>query len=72
MEHRESFIIGLSLIAEAIEEMAGRGLRRPILAGGAAVELWTSSEIVTGDFVTENQAAFEEMERVGDYAHPHL
>ena len=62
MEHRENFIAGLSLIVEAIEEMAVRGLTRPILVGGAAVELWTSSEVVTGDFdfVTENQAAFEE------------
>jgi hypothetical protein len=72
MEHREHFITGLSLIAEAIDEMAARGLSRPVLVGGAAVELWTSSEVVTGDFdfVTENQAVFEEILQTKGFEKP--
>jgi hypothetical protein len=72
MEHRENFITGLSLIAEASDEMAARGLSRPVLVGGAAVELWTSSEVVTGDFdfVTENQAVFEEILQTKGFEKP--
>lgn len=72
MEHRENFITALSLVAEAIEEMAGRGLSRPVLVGGAAVELWTSSEVATGDFdfITENRIVFEEVLQTKGFVKP--
>ena len=63
MAYRENFTEALLLIAAAIEKMHERGYSRPVLVGGAAVELYTGSEIVSGDFdfVTQNQQVFEEL-----------
>lgn len=48
--------------------MVARGLPRPVLVGGAAVELYSRSAVATGDFdiVSPWQEAFEEeLQRVG-------
>jgi hypothetical protein len=59
--HRTEFIQGLELIVEAVEEMARQGHSRPVLVGGAAVEFWTGSAVMSGDFdmITERQQLFE-------------
>nr|WP_247712055.1 hypothetical protein [Qipengyuania qiaonensis] len=56
------------MFAQVSEAMAARGLRRPILVGGAAAEFYSQSTISTGDFdlCTFRQSELEEeMERVG-------
>ena len=66
--YRPEFEAALRLLARASEAMVARGLRRPVLVGGAAVELYTGSGITTGDFdlATGRQDAFEEeLQRVG-------
>lgn len=47
---RPEFEAALRLFAAVSEAVAARGLPRPILVGGAAVELYTASAISTGDF----------------------
>ena len=58
MAHRPEFLEGLNLIVAAVEKMAGRGRPRPVLVEGAAVELWTGSAVMSGDFdlITEYQS----------------
>jgi hypothetical protein len=66
--YRPEFEAALRLFARVSEAMVIRGLPRPVLVGGAAVELYSASAIVTGDFdiCTPRQDAFEEeMQRVG-------
>jgi hypothetical protein len=46
---RASFLKALELLAQVSEAMHVRGLPRPVLVGGGAVELYTSSAIMTGD-----------------------
>lgn len=60
--YRPAFEAGLRLLARAGELMARRGFARPVLVGGGAVELYTQSAVITGDFdvVTPRQEAFEE------------
>ena len=60
--YRREFMDALLLILEAIEDIVAAGHPRPILVGGAAVELWPGSEVVSGDFdfVTREGTAFEE------------
>lgn len=48
--YRPEFEAALRLFAQVSEAMAARGLRRPILVGGAAAEFYTQSAISTGDF----------------------
>lgn len=48
--YRPEFEAALRLFALVSEAMAARGLRRPILVGGAAAEFYTQSAISTGDF----------------------
>lgn len=65
---RAEFLKALELLAEVGEAMRARGLPRPILVGGGAIELYTSSAIVTGDFdlCSPVQAELEEeMRRLG-------
>lgn len=50
MAFRPEFLAGLEILAEAGEEMVRRGFARPVLVGGAAVEYYTGSAIVSGDF----------------------
>lgn len=46
---RPEFLDALRLLARLCEAMASRGLPRPILVGGGAVEFYTGSAIMTGD-----------------------
>jgi hypothetical protein len=61
MAYRKEFIDGLTLIVSAVEEMVALGYSRPVLVGGAVVELYTASAIISGDFdfFTEDQQLFE-------------
>ena len=54
----EDALIVFAKVSEAVEQA---GFQRPILVGGAAVELYSASEIATGDFdvVTARQDVFE-------------
>lgn len=66
--YRPEFEAALRLFARASEAMHARGFERPVLVGGAAVELYSGSAITTGDFdlATGRQDAFEEeLLRVG-------
>ncbi len=66
--YRPAFEAALRLFAEVSEAMAGRGLSRPVLVGGAAVEFYTLGAINTGDFdlCTPIQPALEaELQRHG-------
>lgn len=46
---RAELVTGLRLLAEISDAMHRRGLPRPILVGGAAVEYYTGSALMTGD-----------------------
>ena len=47
--HRPQLLEALALLAQLSEAMIARGLPRPILVGGAAVEYYTGSTVMTGD-----------------------
>lgn len=49
MPWRPEFVAALRLLARASEAMATRGLPRPVLVGGGAVEFYTGSALMTGD-----------------------
>ncbi|MFN3943406.1 MAG: hypothetical protein ACK4K7_00585 [Allosphingosinicella sp.] len=66
--YRPQFEQALRLFGRASEAMKARGLSAPVLVGGAAVEIYTSSALNTGDFdiVTPWQQEFEEeLRRLG-------
>jgi hypothetical protein len=44
------FLRALTLIGEAMEEIAAAGYARPVLVGGAALEVWTAGQYLSGDF----------------------
>ena len=46
---RPELVAGLRLLARISEALHRRGLPRPILVGGAAVEYYTASPLMTGD-----------------------
>lgn len=46
---RPELVTGLRLLARICDAMHRRGLPRPILVGGAAVEYYTASALMTGD-----------------------
>jgi len=48
--YRKEFTKALSLLAKISGEAKARGVPIPILVGGAAVELFTASEVVSADF----------------------
>lgn len=48
--YRPAFEAALTMFAEISQAMADRGLSRPVLVGGAAVEFYTLGAINTGDF----------------------
>ena len=48
--YRPEFEAALRLFARVSEAMVARGLSRPILVGGAAVEYYSGSAVTTGDF----------------------
>jgi hypothetical protein len=60
--YRPEFEAALRLFARVSEAMAARGFERPVLVGGAAVEIYSLSAINTGDFdvSTGAQEAFEQ------------
>jgi hypothetical protein len=65
---RSEFVAALRLLARASEAMATRGLGRPVLVGGGAVEFYTGSALMTGDIdvTTPSQPEFEEeLQRLG-------
>lgn len=47
---REDFVSGLELFGRVSAEMQRRGCTRPVLVGGAAVEIYSGGIIATGDF----------------------
>lgn len=61
--YRPEFVAALTIFAAVSEEIEAKGFARPILVGGAAVELYTGSAIATGDFdvVTGRQDVFEQI-----------
>ena len=54
---RPELVAGLRLLARISEALHRRGLPRPILVGGAAVEYYTASALMTGDIEIEAQQA---------------
>jgi hypothetical protein len=46
---RPEFLAALRLLAQVSEALAARGLPRPVLVGGGAVEFYTGSALMTGD-----------------------
>lgn len=70
--YRPAFREALSLLAVAFERLAERGIKPPVLVGGAAVELLTGGALISGDFdlVTPAQTElFEELRTIG-FIHP--
>lgn len=66
--YRPEFEAALRLFARVSEAMDRRGLPRPVLVGGAAAELYSTSALTTGDFdfCSPCQAELEdEMQRFG-------
>ena len=66
--YRPEFEAALVLFARISEAMAARGLSRPVLVGGAAVEYYTGGSVSTGDFdmcSTVQSELEEEMRRHG-------
>ncbi|APG62294.1 hypothetical protein LPB140_05155 [Sphingorhabdus lutea] len=61
--YRKEFRNAALIFADISTDMTEKGYQPPILVGGAAVELYTQSEIATGDFdvVTGRQNIFEEI-----------
>lgn len=61
--YRREFTAGLEMFARLSAAMSARNLPRPILVGGAAVEIYSLSSINTGDFdiVTGSQSSFEDI-----------
>lgn len=65
---RPEFVAALRLLAQASEAMAARGLSRPILVGGGAVEFYTGSALMTGDIDVTSAVQTEleeELQRLG-------
>jgi hypothetical protein len=65
---RPEFLAALRLLAQAGEAMVARGLPRPILVGGGAVEFYTGSAVMTGDIDVTSPVQpelEEELQRLG-------
>ena len=45
----DDFLAALRLLGMAMEEVAAAGQQRPVLVGGAALELWTAGQYVSRD-----------------------
>lgn len=60
--HRPELLRALTLLAHLSEAMHARGLPRPILVGGAAVEYFSGSAVMTGD-IDVTSPVQEELER---------
>lgn len=61
MAFRHEYTKALELLAQACEALHMQGFERPVLVGGAAVEFYTNSDVVSGDFdvITPHQKALE-------------
>lgn len=70
--YRPEFEAALTKFAEVSEAMICDGFERPVLVGGAAVELYTNSAINTGDFdiITGSQQAFEQHLQTAGFIRP--
>lgn len=70
--YRPEFERALKLFAAVSEEIERRGVTRPVLVGGAAVDLYSASDIVTGDFdlVTARQDMLESTLRDHGFVKP--
>jgi hypothetical protein len=65
---RAEFLEALQLLARASERLSERGLPRPVLVGGGAVEFYSGSALMTGDIdvTTPVQPELEEeLRRLG-------
>ncbi|MES3047740.1 hypothetical protein [Sphingomonas faeni] len=70
--YRPEFIAALELFAIVSEVVERRGFLRPVLVGGAAVELYSASDIATGDFdlVTARQDVLEQALQANGFVKP--
>lgn len=70
--YRPAFEAALRLFAAVSETMRDAGHSAPILVGGGAVELYSGSAIMTGDFdlVTGRQDAFEAILQANGFVRP--
>ena len=61
MAYREAYVRVLNLLSRAFDHVEGKGHMRPVIVGGAAVELYTQGAIVSGDIdvITPWQETFE-------------
>jgi len=65
---RPEFLKALELLAQVSEAMHARGLPRPVLVGGGAVEFYTASALMTGDIDVTSPVQpelEEELQRLG-------
>jgi len=84
---RPEFLAALRLLAKLSEAMAARGLPRPVLVGGGAVEFYSGSALMTGDIDVTSPVQSELEEEVqllgffrpsgagkllGEWVHPDL
>lgn len=70
IEHpwRTEFLDAVRLLARLSDAMAARGLPRPVLVGGGAVEFYSGSAVMTGDIDVTSPAQpelEEELQRLG-------
>lgn len=70
--YRPEFLAALRLLALMGEDMIAAGHSRPVLVGGAAVEYYSASNIVTGDFdlCTPWQSEFETIMQSHGFVRP--
>ncbi|WP_417810333.1 hypothetical protein [Thalassospira alkalitolerans] len=68
MAYRDDFVSVLELLSRAFDIVESKGFKRPVIVGGAAVELYTQGALVSGDIdiVTPWQVELEEaLEMIG-------
>lgn len=70
--YRPEYEAALRLFAKVSKAMEAKGLRAPVLVGGAAVELYSGSAVTTGDFdiITPRQPEFEAVLRDHGFVRP--
>jgi len=69
---RPEFLAALRLLGQASAGMVARGLARPVLVGGGAVEFYSGSALMTGDIdlTTPSQPELEEELRALGFVRP--
>lgn len=70
--YRPEFEDALRVFARVSEAVKREGFQRPVLVGGAAVELYSGSDIATGDFdvITARQDILERVLRAHGFVKP--